>query len=251
MNEGILTLTISRPKSLNALNRETLLEFDDLLNEIYSNSDIRGVIITGEGEKSFVAGADINELATLDESGGKKFVENGQNLFARIEQCPKPVIAAVNGFALGGGCELAMSCHIRIAVETAIFGQPEVNLGVIPGYGGTQRLTKLVGAGKALEIMASGDHIKADEAYRIGLVNHVCTTREEMMRKSEELMKRINSKAPFAVAMVIDAVNSYYNGPEKGYAAEADNFSKCLTTQDFKEGTQAFLEKRKPRFEGK
>jgi len=251
LHEGILTVTISRPQSLNALNQETLHEMEDVLNEIYASPEIKGVIITGAGEKSFVAGADINELSKLDTESGLQFSMNGHALFFRIENCPKPVIAAINGFALGGGCELAMACHIRIAVSTAIFGQPEVNLGVIPGYGGTQRLTKLVGAGNAIEIMATGDHIKAEEALRIGLINHLCSSRDEMMEKSIQILQRILSRAPLAVSMVIDAVNSYYKGVETGYKVEAENFAKCLSTQDFKEGTKAFLEKRKPNFQGK
>ncbi|ELR69739.1 Enoyl-CoA hydratase [Fulvivirga imtechensis AK7] len=250
VNDGILTLTISRPEYLNALNISTIEELRTALQDIYDNKEIKGVIITGEGDKSFVAGADIKEIAELNELNARKFAENGQEVFSLIEQCEKPIIAAVNGFALGGGCELAMACHIRIASENAKFGQPEVNLGIIPGYGGTQRLTQLVGKGKALELMTTGDMITAQDAKSIGLVNHVVETQEELLELSNKIMSKILSKAPLAVGMVINCVNAYYSAEENGYQTEANFFSNCTKTEDFREGTKAFIEKRKPDFKG-
>ncbi|MBL3655033.1 enoyl-CoA hydratase/isomerase family protein [Fulvivirga sediminis] len=249
IENGILIITISRPESLNALNTETLDELRTAIQEAYDNKEIRGIIITGAGEKSFVAGADIKEIAELNELNARKFAENGQEIFSLIEQCEKPVIAAVNGFALGGGCELAMACHIRIASENAKFGQPEVTLGIIPGYGGTQRLTQLVGKGKALELIATGDMISANEAKNIGLVNHVVETQDELMELSKKIMSKIVSKAPLAVGMAINCVNAFY-AEENGYQTEANSFSNCTKTKDFQEGTMAFIEKRKPEFKG-
>jgi len=249
-NDGILTITISRPDSLNALNVATIEELRTAVQDAYDNKEVKGVIITGEGEKAFVAGADIKEIAELNELNGRKFAENGQEVFSLIEQCEKPVIAAVNGFALGGGCELAMACHIRIASENAKFGQPEVNLGIIPGYGGTQRLTQLVGKGKALELLTTGDMISANDAKSIGLVNHVVDSKKELMELSNKIMSKITAKAPLAVGMVINCVNAYYNAEENGYQTEANSFSNCTKTEDFHEGTEAFVEKRKPEFTG-
>ncbi len=249
LNEGILTATISRPESLNALNIETIDSIKNLINEVYDNKEVKALIITGEGEKAFVAGADITEIANLNEMNARKFAENGQEIFALIENCPKPVIAAVNGFALGGGCELAMACHMRIATSNAKFGQPEVNLGVIPGYGGTQRLSQLVGKGKAFELMMTGDMINAEEAKKLGLVNHVVADKNEMMALSKGILTKIMAKAPLAIGMVVHCVNACYSD-EDGYQTEANHFSHCTNTHDFKEGTSAFLEKRKPIFKG-
>jgi enoyl-CoA hydratase len=248
-SEGILTVTISRPEALNALNLKTLSELITVLQQAYQQPEIKGIILTGDGEKAFVAGADIKELSALTQEQAYAFAQNGQRLFKLIEDCPKPVIAAVNGFALGGGCELAMACHIRVASENATFGQPEVNLGIIPGYGGTQRLTQLVGRGKALELMLSGDRISADEARAIGLVNHV-VPKDELMTFVSQLISRIISKAPLAVANIIRSVNAGFNFEQAGYEAEAENFAACTNTLDFKEGTNAFLEKRQPAFKG-
>ncbi|MEP2771291.1 MAG: enoyl-CoA hydratase-related protein [Fulvivirga sp.] len=250
INEGVLTIKISRPDSLNALNVATIEELRTAIQDAYDNKEVKGIIISGEGDKSFVAGADIKEIAELNELNARKFAENGQEVFSLIEQSEKPVIAAVNGFALGGGCELAMACHIRIASEKAKFGQPEVNLGIIPGYGGTQRLTQLVGKGKALELMMTGDMISAQDAKSVGLVNHVVETNEELLELSNKIMSKITSKAPLAVGMVINCVNAYYTSEENGYQTEANCFSNCTKTEDFQEGTKAFIDKRKPEFTG-
>lgn len=248
-SEGILTITISRPEALNALNLKTLSELIVVLQQTYQSAENKGIILTGEGEKAFVAGADIKELAALTQEQAFAFAQNGQRLFKLIEDCPKPVIAAINGFALGGGCELAMACHIRIASENAKFGQPEVNLGIIPGYGGTQRLTQLVGRGKALELMLTGDMVLAQEAKNIGLVNHV-VSKDDLMTVAGSMMGKILSKGPVAVSNVIKSVNAGFNFEQEGYQAEAENFAACTTTQDFTEGTNAFIEKRQPNFKG-
>lgn len=249
LQEDILTITINRPESMNALNIQTVRELKDAVQEALDNKDAKGIIITGAGEKAFVAGADIKEIAELTDLNSRKFAENGQETFALIEQSDKPVIAAINGYALGGGCELAISCHIRIATENAKFGQPEVNLGIIPGYGGTQRLTQLVGKGKALELMLTGDMISAQEAKSIGLVNQIVANQEELSDLSRKVMRKILTKAPIATGLVINCVNAFY-GEENGYQTEANAFMHCTTTQDFKEGTSAFIEKRKPEFKG-
>jgi enoyl-CoA hydratase len=240
---------MSRPEALNALNLKTLSELIGVLQQTYQNPENKGIILTGDGEKAFVAGADIKELAALNQEQAFAFAQNGHRLFKLIEDCPKPVIAAINGFALGGGCELAMACHIRIAAENAKFGQPEVNLGIIPGYGATQRLTQLVGRGKALELMLTADMISAQEAKVIGLVNQV-VPREELLTVAGKMMSRILSKGPIAISNVIRSVNAGFNFEQAGYQAEAENFAACTTTNDFKEGTTAFLEKRQPIFKG-
>jgi enoyl-CoA hydratase len=247
--DGILVVTFSRIEALNALNRETLHELAQTLDDIYDNDQIRGVIFTGDGDKSFIAGADIRELSGMSREDALALSEYGQGLFRKIEQCPKPIVAAINGFALGGGCELAMACHIRIAVEQARLGQPEVNLGTIPGYGGTQRLVRLAGPGRALELILTGDLIDAAEAFRIGVVNHTVPDREALMSLARQILKKILSKAPVAIARAIDSVNAATEGG--GYEVEARNFADCATTEDFREGTSAFLEKRKPNFKGR
>lgn len=249
VTDQILTLTINRPTKLNALNQQTMSEISSAFTQIYQDSSIKAVIITGAGEKAFVAGADISEFIGMagNQSASKQMVKKGHDIFFQIENCPKPVIAAVNGFALGGGCELAMACHIRIASENAKFGQPEVNLGIIPGYGGTQRLTQLVGKGRALELMMTADMIGAHEALQIGLVNHVTPT-EQVIAKAREILNKINQKAPIAIAKVISSANAVY---QKGYESEAEGFAISAATEDFKEGASAFLEKRKANFQGK
>ena len=247
---GLLTITVSRPHAMNALNLQLLDGLHKVIQEAYQNHEIRGVILTGEGDKAFVAGADIKELQTLTKEQAFELSKKGHVLFKSIENCPKPVIAAVNGFALGGGCELAMSCHIRIATENAKFGQPEVNLGIIPGYGGTQRLTQLVGRAKALELMLTGDLISAQEAKALGLINHVVANKEELMALSHKIMSKIISKGPIAVANVIKSVNAGFDFEQAGYDTEARLFADCSSTDDFKEGTSAFIEKRQPQFKG-
>ena len=250
VRDGILTLTINRPEKLNALNAATVREIKTAVEDAYDNKEVKGIIFTGAGQKAFVAGADIREIAELNEVYGRKFAEQGQEAFFSIENCPKPVIAAVNGFALGGGCELAMACHIRIAAQHARFGQPEVNLGIIPGYGGTQRLTQLVGKGKALELMMTGEMISAARAEQLGLVNHVVDNEAELIPKCREILQKIIDKAPLAVSMVINCVNAVFDHEEKGYQTEANSFSNCCKSEDFKEGTSAFLAKRPPAFKG-
>ncbi|NVJ85171.1 MAG: enoyl-CoA hydratase/isomerase family protein [Algoriphagus sp.] len=248
--EGVLYLTINREEKMNALNFATLEELKEIFDRVMDSKSIKAVIITGAGEKAFVAGADIREIAELNEVNARKFAENGQEIFSVIENCQKPVIAVTNGFTLGGGCELAMACHMRIATANAKFGQPEVNLGIIPGYGGTQRLTILVGRGKANELMMTGDMIGAEEAQKLGLVNHVLPTKMEAMAKAEEIIHKIMSKAPLAIGMIVDCVNAVYLSEENGYQTEANSFARCVKSGDYKEGTSAFLEKRKPEFKG-
>ena len=250
LEDGIVKLTINRPDKLNALNIQTIDEINEAFQEIYDNADIKAVIVTGAGEKAFVAGADISEIAELNELSARKFAENGQEVFAAIENCHKPVIALVNGFALGGGCELAMACHMRVATANARFGQPEVNLGLIPGYGGTQRLTQLVGKAKSFELSMTGDMIKAPEALSLGLINHVCEDLETANTRCKEILGKIMAKAPVAVGMVIDCINAVYQNDENGYQTEANGFATCVKTEDFKEGTSAFLEKRAAEFKG-
>jgi len=251
LSERILTITINRPEALNALNIEFISELKSAFEAAYDNTEVGGIIITGSGEKAFAAGADIKEIADLTELNARKFSERGQSLFTSIEHFEKPVIAAVNGYALGGGCELAMACHFRVASASAQFGQPEVNLGVIPGYGGTQRLTSLIGKGRALELMMTGGTIGAEQANQIGLVNHVEEDQDAMMALAVKLMGKILAKAPLAISMVITSANASENPEEDGYLIEANSFASCCGTNDFKEGTTAFLEKRKPEFSGK
>ena len=248
-NDGIVVLTINRPKALNALNRQTLSELRQFFGEDALNIDgLKGVILTGSGEKSFVAGADISEFSGLDAQGGLEMSQNGHDIFFMIERFPKPVIAAINGFALGGGCELAMACHLRVASEKAKFGQPEVNLGIIPGYGGTQRLIQYLGKTKALELLMTADMIGAEEAYRLGLLNYVVPVGEELS-KATELLIKIAAKAPIAIQKVIDCVNAYFS--TEGFEREVIEFANTVNTEDFKEGASAFLEKRSANFQGK
>ena len=249
LDNNIFTITINRPDKMNALNQEVMNDLNNVMDEVAKNNEIRSVIITGAGNKAFVAGADISEFSGLSQQQGMALAKKGQDIFFKIENCTKPVIAAVNGFALGGGCELAMACHMRVASENAKFGQPEVNLGLIPGYGGTQRLTMLVGKGKAIELLVTGNSVDANTALQIGLVNYVVSS-EELINKAVEILTTVNSKAPIAVAKCINAANHAYTGI-KGYEQEIFGFSECFTTEDVKEGTAAFLEKRKPSFKGK
>ena len=245
---GIRTITIDRPDQLNALNRETIAEFDQALNDADADRSVRVLIITGSGGKAFVAGADIKEFADFTVEEGKNLSALGhRTLFDHVEQMSKPVIAAVNGFALGGGLELAMSCHIRVASDNARMGLPEVSLGVIPGYGGTQRLPRLVGKGKAMEMIFTAGMIKAEEALRWGLVNHV-VPQADLMTKCNELATAIIKNSPTALAAVIRAVNAGFEPGVDGMQREIEEFGKSFRTADFIEGTGAFLEKRKPNF---
>ncbi|WP_114782722.1 enoyl-CoA hydratase/isomerase family protein [Botryobacter ruber] len=250
LDNGILTVTINREDKLNALSVDTLREIRNVVQQIYDDAAIKGVIFTGAGTKAFVAGADITEIAELSEVNARGFAERGQELFNLLEHCHKPIIAAVNGFALGGGCELAMACHLRIASTNARFGQPEVNLGLVPGYGGTQRLTQLVGKGKAMELIMTADMISAETAKALGLVNEV-TSPEELLPTCLALLNKILSKAPLAIGLVIECVNAVFNKDEDGYQTEANAFARCCSSEDFLEGTNAFIEKRRPVFKGK
>jgi len=247
LDNGILTVTINRPEKLNALNKTVLTELDEVIRDVYANPAIHAVILTGAGPKAFVAGADISEFLSLSPEKGAALAKIGQDIFSRIENSPKPIVAAVNGFALGGGCELAMSCHFRTASSNAKFGQPEVNLGIIPGYGGTQRMTQLAGKGKAMELMMSANMIDAGQALQLGLVNHVFEP-EQLLPQTEALLQTIVSKSPYAVSRVIAAVNASFNNKMNGYDEEARLFGECFGTDDMKEGVTAFLEKRKASF---
>jgi enoyl-CoA hydratase len=244
----VAVVTINRPDKLNSLNNATLDDLEICFTFLEKNNDANVVIITGAGEKAFVAGADISELNKLNAVTGKAFSAEGQKIFSLIENFSKPVIAAVNGFALGGGCELALACHIRLASEKAKFGQPEVNLGIIPGYGGTQRLTRLINSGRAAELILSGDMIDAAEAYRIGLVNKVYPA-EDLMNKALEFAGRISAKGQIAVKLALKSIVSCDEVSQlEGEKLEAELFGNCCGTDDFIEGTSAFLEKRKPDF---
>lgn len=248
LDNHVFTVTLNRPDKLNAINRNVMNELSAVLEEIKKNDDVKAVILTGAGQKAFVAGADITEFQGLSKEEGQALAKKGQDIFFRIENNAKPVIAAVNGFALGGGCELAMACHFRIASENAKFGQPEVNLGLIPGYGGTQRLVHLIGKGRALELLLSGSMIDAQTAFQWGLVNHV-VPQEELLNKATALAVTIAGKAPLALAKCITAANAAYS--DNGYQIEVEAFGECFATDDMKEGTAAFLEKRKADFKGK
>ncbi|MEN9599996.1 MAG: hypothetical protein RL596_2317 [Bacteroidota bacterium] len=250
LEKGILVVTINRPDKLNALNQQVMSDLNSLMDDVDDNEIIQSVIITGSGEKAFVAGADISEFAGASAEEGKALAKKGQDIFFRIERSTKPIVAAVNGFALGGGCELAMSCHFRIAANNAKFGQPEVNLGLIPGYGGTQRLVQLIGKGRAMELLMSAGMIDANTALQYGLVNYV-VPQEELLAKAKAILTVINSKAPLAVAACIKAANAVFDETQDGYSVEVNEFGHCFVTEDMKEGTTAFLEKRKAVFSGK
>lgn len=248
--EGVMIITINREDKMNALNRALLQELKHAINELYTNAELKGAVITGKGSKAFAAGADISEFTSLDQSAAYELSKQGHEIFDSIEQCPKPVIAAVNGFALGGGCELAMACHMRIAGEPARFGQPEVNLGIIPGYGGTQRMTQLIGKGRAFELLMTGNMINGAEAYRIGLVNRLGHN-DTLVVDAMEIIRLIAAKAPVAIAKVIKSVNACLEDGVNGFETEIQEFAACTATADFKEGAAAFLEKRRPNFVGK
>lgn len=247
---GIATITINRPDKLNALNLAVMNDLESALEQAVASDDIRGLIITGSGDRAFVAGADIKQFTELDALDGHRFALRGQAVFNLIEESPKPVIAAVNGFALGGGCELALACHLRIASENAVFGQPEVNLGIIPGYGGTQRLPRIIGRGIAVEMILTGDQVKAQRAYDIGLVNRVVAA-EALLEEAQSVMMTILSKAPRAVSMSLEAIRAADLPLRQGLHYEASLFGQACSTDDFKEGAAAFLERRKPVFRGR
>jgi enoyl-CoA hydratase len=249
--KNICIITINRPDKLNALNKTVFDELEQAVDALDKDDNLKAAIITGAGEKAFVAGADIKEFSTFTKEQAEKLSKRGQDVFFKIENHRKPIIAAVNGFALGGGCELAMSCHFRICSDNAKFGQPEVNLGLIAGYGGTQRLTQLVGKGKSMELHLSGGLLNAQEALQWGLVNYV-TSKEELMPKAIEILSVITSKAPIALQYVIQTVNASANGVGlPGFAQETSAFGACFETEDMKEGVGAFLEKRAAVFSGK
>jgi enoyl-CoA hydratase len=248
LTDKIYIITINRPDKLNALNKTVIRELGEAVDEVYENPLIRAAIITGSGSRAFAAGADIRGFAGLSKEEGMSLAKQGMDVFFKIENAPKPIVAAVNGFALGGGCELAMACHFRICSETAQFGQPEINLGLIPGYGGTQRLTKYIGKGPALEFILTGNAISASLALQYGLVNHI-TSPEELMNNTKSILLHIVSKAPLAISKSIAAVNAA-DGNSDGYTLETRLFGECFATEDMKEGVAAFLEKRSPVFQG-
>jgi enoyl-CoA hydratase len=248
LDNGILTVTINRPDKLNALNKDVMADLEIMIREIENSKEVRAVIITGSGQKGFVAGADISEFIGLSGGEGMDLARKGQEIFSKIENCSKPVVAAINGFALGGGCELCMACHFRIAGENAKFGQPEVNLGLIPGYGGTQRLVQLIGKGRALELLMTGNVIDAQTALQYGLVNYV-VPQEELLNKTRAILEVIIAKAPLAISRCITAANAVFSNRD-GFEVELEAFGDCFETEDMKEGTAAFLEKRKPVFKG-
>jgi enoyl-CoA hydratase len=250
LTDGIARLTVNRPDKLNALNAIVINELGDAVTRIETDAAVRGVIVTGAGNKAFVAGADINELTEQGVTGGRNRALLGQQVFRRLERCGKPVLAAVNGFALGGGCELAMACHLRIASENAKFGQPEVKLGIAPGYGGTVRLPRIVGKARALELLLTGEMIDAEEARRIGLVNRVVPA-ERLLPESEGLLRSILANGPLAVRACLEAVDAGMDmSLDQALLLEAGYFGVLSATEDMREGTKAFLEKRKPAFKG-
>lgn len=256
LENGIFTITINRPDKLNALNKDVFTDLDKAIDEVTANAGIKSAIITGAGPKAFVAGADITEFGGLNKEQAIALAKRGQDVFFKIENSKKPIVAAVNGFALGGGCELAMACHFRLCSENAKFGQPEVNLGLIPGYGGTQRLTQLVGKGKSMELQMTAHLVDANEALQLGLVNHV-TTAESLLQRTKDILAIVQTKAPIAIGKIIECVNvavlsdSAYTNGKTGYDKEIESFGDCFITEDMKEGTAAFLEKRKANFKGK
>jgi enoyl-CoA hydratase len=245
-------ITINRPDKVNALNKEVFIDLDKAIDEVLNNTAIKSAIITGAGTRAFVAGADITEFAGLNKEQAMALAQRGQDVFFKIENSTKPIVAAVNGFALGGGCELAMACHFRLCSENAKFGQPEVNLGLIPGYGGTQRLTQLVGKGKSMELQMTGNMVDAQEALQLGLVNHI-TAADNLLQKTKDMLQLVHTKAPVAVGKIIECINTAVvnNDDISGYKKEVAAFGECFITDDMKEGTAAFLEKRKPVFTGK
>lgn len=250
IDEGIAVVTVNRPDKLNALNAQVVQELGQAFHQARTDPAVKGVVLTGAGPKSFVAGADIQQFPDLDALEGHRFALRGQAVFNRIEETPKPVVAAVNGYALGGGCELALACHLRIASENASFGQPEVSLGIVPGYGGTQRLPRLIGRGLATELILTGERIGAQRAYEMGLVNRVVSL-DALLETAKELIATIASKAPLAVSMALEALRASDLPLHEGLRHEAALFGQTCATDDFKEGVAAFLERRQAAFTGK
>lgn len=250
IENGVLTITINRPDKLNALNEKTINELDQAFKAAKNNNEVKAIILTGAGTKAFVAGADIAEFVGRTVERARTITQNVHDIFKEIENCPKPIIAAINGFALGGGCELAMACHLRVASDNAKFGQPEVNLGLIAGFGGTQRLIQYIGKTKAMELHMTADMINAEQALKLGLVNYV-VPQDQLILECNAILAKIMSKPPLAIAAVINCVNAYFEEGVDGFKKEVDEFSKCFSTEDFKEGTSAFIEKRKAVFKGK
>jgi enoyl-CoA hydratase len=250
IEDNICIITINRPDKLNALNKTVIEELSAAIDEVYNNPEIRSAIITGAGEKAFVAGADISEFLQLDQNSGEALARKGhQMVFDKIENSPKPIVAAVNGFALGGGCELALACHFIIASSNAKFGQPEVNLGLIPGYGGTQRLVQLIGKNRAMQLIMTGEMVSANDAQQYGIVNKV-VEQNELLNEVKKILAIIHTKAPLAITKVIECINNF-DHTQQGYDFEIQKFGECFATEDAKEGAAAFVEKRKPVFKGK
>jgi enoyl-CoA hydratase len=249
--DHIILLTINRPRALNALNGEVMKELDHFFGEkLPALTEVKGVVVTGSGDRSFIAGADVTEFLGLSAAQGAEISKFGQSVFFKIEGSAVPVVAVINGFALGGGCELAMSCHLRIAETHAKFGQPEVNLGLIPGYGGTQRLLQYIGKSKAMEMLLTADMIDAEEALSLGLVNHM-VSKGEGINKAKKLIEKIHTKGPLAIKKTIDAVNAYFKVKTDGFETEFKHFGEVIGSEDCQEGVNAFLEKRKASFKGK
>ena len=250
LEDNIYIITVNRPDKLNALNRTVIEELSSAVDEVYSNAEIKSAVITGAGEKAFVAGADISEFLQLNSDEGEALAKRGQQMvFDKIENSRKPIVAAVNGFALGGGCELALACHFIIASDNAKFGQPEVNLGLIPGYGGTQRLTQLIGRNRAMQLIMTGEMIKAEDAEKYGLVNKVVAP-GKLLEEVKTILQAIHTKSPLAISKIIETINNF-DHTQQGYDFEMQKFGECFATEDMKEGVHAFLEKRKPVFKGR
>ena len=250
VKQNVQIILINRPDKMNALNRALINELDLAVQEVYDNDSLKGAVISGVGNKAFAAGADISEFMGLKAEDARKLAETGHAVFNKIENCPKPVIAAINGFALGGGCELAIACHMRIAGETARFGQPEVNLGIVPGYGGTQRMPQLIGKGKAFELLMTADMINGQEAKALGLVNKLGHN-ESLVDSGIEIILKIATKAPLAVAGVIKSINASYEDGVNGFETEIDQFAHCASSGDLQYGVTKKIKKRKANFKGK